>query len=59
MYEPVKNVSDFKIYTFPRHLSGNFFSKKKNQDKFPHVRELRRLGTKRDQESYSPEKLDV
>ena len=38
---------------------GIFFSKKKIQDNFRHVGELRRLGTKRDQESYSPDKLDV
>ena len=35
------------------------FLKKKKQDNFRRVRELRRLGTKRDQESYSPDKLDV
>ena len=40
----------------------NFFfhkKKKKKQDNFGHVSDLKRLRTKRDQESYSPDKLDV
>ena len=36
-----------------------FHKKKKKQDNFRHVSDLKRLRTKRDQESYSPDKLDV